>query len=259
LKNAYRTAALMLAVLSLYGQGTSTAFAQAPKAVVAPIPRVNRGDIVQVDASESKGTAFLWVPQSGKTIIPFEKGKLGAFASGTDGDFEFTFIAGGIVDGAVVFDKLKVVIQVGDPAPKPPPIPIPPDPPKPPPIPPDPPKPPPGPVVTGRLFATYVSEDAPTPEALSAESAAIRTSLTLASALEAQDVTWRFYLGGDREPIVGSIKAYLARPEVAGTLPAVVVTGPDGVVRWTPLKSTPESKLTEARIIDHVKTLRGSK
>ncbi len=133
-------------------------------------------------------------------------------------------------------------VSIGPVPPVPPPVPPGPDPR--PPIPPGPEPKPPTPVVTGKIWASYVIDTA----TVTAPQAAMRTSVTLISALKSLDTTWRTYESDD--PQLATLHLDTA---AANKYPAVILQGPDGKL-LSVLPSPSETAVTAA-----VKTLRGAK
>ena len=105
----------------------ASSFAQVSAVVTGP-PQTDPGDLVILDASTSKGTAFQWVlVGSKKTFLPIEGGKKVVFASGQPGRYQFVLVVGGAgADNSLAVATAEFDLLIGDPPlPNPTPLPTP--------------------------------------------------------------------------------------------------------------------------------------
>lgn len=109
--------------------------ASGPTAVIVGPQRGNPGDLIVLDASQSRDAAgFAWVlADSDKTFLEFEGGRKVVFATGTPGRYTFVLVAANAgSDGKPLVAVARHLLTVGDPQPGP----EPPRPPQPEPLPP---------------------------------------------------------------------------------------------------------------------------
>lgn len=110
--------------------------AVAPTAVIVAPQRANPGDLVVLDATQSRDAdGFAWVlADSDKTLLEVEQGRKAVFASGTPGRYTFVLVAASAEkDGKPLVAVARHVLTIGDPQPGP--DPQPPTPPEPEPLP----------------------------------------------------------------------------------------------------------------------------
>jgi hypothetical protein len=133
----------------------------------------------------------------------------------------YTVMVVGLAEGKIRKARaIVVVVPVGPPPPPPPPGPTPP--PGPGPTPP-PPVPPPAPVVLGKLHATLILADPPTPKL-----AALRTDAAVRSGLAVMDTVYRSYLASEVE-----VGRYADAMRAAGGTPCLIVQDDSGKVVGT--------------------------
>lgn len=218
----------------------SLAPAAEPVATVTVPENPIAGDLIILDATASQGDQFDWVLEgSDKPILPVEKGTKCIFTTRDGGTFRFLFLAVGVgEDGTAKLVKQRLTVTVIDPAPRPDPGPDPgPDPdPRPPP--------PPSPVVTGRLYVSFILDDDPTPAQNT-----IRTSLTLRAGLAKLDAAFRAYQSNEND----LDRLRLAERAREAGVPCAFVQTKDGTIVDTIQNPTIDS------ILKSVSDLRGNK
>lgn len=231
----------------------SFAHADAPKAVVvAPKSALLPGQSFLLSAADS--TADVVYPVEWLSLdtrkpewITFDKsGKRDAILfvqSAEPGEYLIACKVRGRIKGVdgqpdtIDTDLAVVRIVVREP---PPPPPVPPTPPGP--NPPDPPTPPtPLPVVTGKIFATYLADAAN----VLPSHAAMKQASTIRKAFETLDASWRWYQSDESEPKTLKLLDHV------DSFPCVVIQGKDGKILDV-LKAP-----SEADVIAKVKALRG--
>lgn len=148
--------------------------AQNVTAVVQGPDKADPGDLVILDASQSKGTAFRWVlayPKD-RTFLAFNDNKTVVFASGKPGEYLFVLVVAGVEKETLQVASAEKRVVIGNPTPGPGPTPNPG---------PNPPSPNPSPIPLAGLRVLVVSERTGTP--IPSDQQAILTSALVRQAL----------------------------------------------------------------------------